>query len=34
MESVYDYTGNVTISTLSLNAFDQYSGKLGIRFRF
>ena len=34
MEAVYDYTGNVTISTLSLNAFDQYSGKLGIRFRF
>ncbi|MFZ9269889.1 MAG: P44/Msp2 family outer membrane protein [Prochlorococcaceae cyanobacterium] len=34
IEAVYDYTGAVTIGNLNLNSFSQYSGKLGVRYRF
>ena len=34
LEAVYDYTGSVTIGNLNLNSFSQYSGKLGVRYRF
>ena len=34
LEAVYDYTGAVTIGNLNLNSFSQYSGKLGVRYRF
>jgi opacity protein-like surface antigen len=34
IEAVYDYTGSVTIGSITLNSFNQYSGKLGVRYRF
>lgn len=34
LEAVYDYTGSVTIGNLNLDSFSQYSGKLGVRYRF
>ncbi len=34
IEAVYDYTGAVAIGNLNLNSFNQYSGKIGIRYRF
>lgn len=34
LEAVYDYTGSTTIGNLTLSSFNQYSGKLGVRYRF
>jgi len=34
LEAVYDYTGSVTVENLNLDSFSQYSGKLGVRYRF